>query len=549
MNGNITSAAESRRRVSAGDRLLAQRLGTILSNFANDPSHNGVLLEQDVAAHLLQRHVEYRRKPKLAIKQAVQAAIASSRENALNRSIYAAQPSKAKNSNPHLPDAGSGSGSGSGPNPGPKRTSSNSSKSPVKTSRSSGVGRKRKRRFKSMASDAPKVRYADLGGMETLLPTIREVCEYPLVHRSVYDHLGVVAPCGILLHGPPGCGKTMLAHAIAGELEVPFFRLSAPEIVSGMSGESEEKIRALFDEAKSCAPSIIFLDEVDAIMGKRENSSRGMERRIVAQLLTCMDGLSAVFENDQESGNDLRVKEKAKREEKEKAESERGGSDGEKTENGDTSETFRNAGVLVIGATNRPDSLDSALRRAGRFDREIALGIPDLASRKSILRALSRRMKLEGEFDFAEVARRTPGFVGADLSAVCKEAAVIAVNRILAQRDSAENGDVGRVELNEEELESVRIKCGDFLEAIKKVQPSSKREGFVTVPKVSWDDIGALDKVWIDCSFTLIGCYFSKEKRKKDLAMKKNMQLQITHEERMLFLLLIPSRSSSPSSI
>ena len=241
-----------------------------------------------------------------------------------------------------------------------------------------------------------------------VLQEVREIIEYPIKHPEIFQHLGgshffsdrnvrllslgflsltgVDPPRGVLLHGPPGCGKTMLANAIAGELGVPFLKRSAPELVSGMSGESEKVVRELFKEAIAQAPCILFIDEIDAVTPKRENAQKDMERRIVAQLLTSMDDLAL----DKTGGKP----------------------------------------VIVIGATNRPDSLDPALRRAGRFDREISLGIPDQKARAQILRVMTSTMRLEGDFDFQEIARLTPGFVGADLMAVNKEAAVLAINRI-----------------------------------------------------------------------------------------------------------------------
>lgn len=254
----------------------------------------------------------------------------------------------------------------------------------------------------SRASEVGKVSFRDLGGVEKLLQQVRELIEYPLAHPEIYAHLGVEAPRGVLLHGPPGSGKSMLAGAMAAELAelgVTYFKVSAPEIVSGMSGESEKEIREIFAEAKACAPSLIFIDEIDAITGKRENAQREMERRIVAQLLTCMDDLGSRpapakgSQRDREiqgDGNDdMDLEEKV-------APSDVDGGDSQ----GAMSSSGGNAmkAVMVIGATNRPDALDSALRRAGRFDREISMGVPDEAARKSILSVLTSRLRLAGDF-------------------------------------------------------------------------------------------------------------------------------------------------------
>jgi len=311
----------------------------------------------------------------------------------------------------------------------------------------------------------PSERYTDLGGMEDVLTQIRQLVEYPLVRPELYRHLGVDPPRGVLLRGPPGCGKTHLANSIAGQLNIPYFRVSSPELVSGMSGESEARIRELFQAASDSAPAIIFLDELDAIAPKRSDggSSRGMEKRMVAQLLTCMDMLHPKYNRQM-------------------------------------------APVIVIGATNRAESIDPALRRAGRFDKEILMGVPDEEARIGILRTMTKNMKVSGDFDFKVLARRTPGYVGADVRSLTKEAAVIAISRIFKEQINNQRLSSNMIEENEvapppvnplttEEMESLYITMEDFLEAIPHVQPSSKREGFATVPDVSWDEIGALSSV------------------------------------------------------
>nr|XP_044997297.1 nuclear valosin-containing protein-like [Jaculus jaculus] len=342
----------------------------------------------------------------------------------------------------------------------------------------------KKAKAKGLDFHISSVKFEDVGGNDA---TLKEVCKMliHMRHPEVYQRLGVVPPRGVLLHGPPGCGKTLLAHAIAGELDLPILKVAAPEIVSGVSGESEQKLRELFDQAVSNAPCIVFIDEIDAITPKREVASKDMERRIVAQLLTCMDDLNNVAAT---------------------------------------------ARVLIIGATNRPDSLDPALRRAGRFDREICLGIPDETCRERILQTLCRKLRLPETFNFAHLAHLTPGFVGADLMALCREAAMCAVNRVLMKLQEQQPNDPeaaglppgGRQEdqpraeptsetqaelgtllkllrdqdpLSEEQMQGLCIELTDFTVALASVQPSAKREGFVTVPNVTWADIGALEDI------------------------------------------------------
>lgn len=461
----------------------------------------------------------------------------------------------------------------------------------TKGKKSSADGDKKEKKSKSgIEVQTSGVTFADVGGNDNVLMDICKLLVH-MRHPEVYKQLGIIPPRGILLHGPPGCGKTLLAHAIAGELSLPFLKIAATEIVSGVSGESEEKIRDLFEQAVIAAPCVLFIDEIDSITPKRETASKDMERRIVAQLLSCMD--------------DLNKKE--------------------------------DAHVLVIGSTNRPDSLDPALRRAGRFDKEICLGIPDEKARARILRVLCRNLTLSSEFDYESIAKNTPGYVGADLTALTREAAMLAVNRVFKDlqsqpgfisnvngccsgesksvktvqngqatepnmsnrttvdttestsqcvtqiiektdskdsshterdqkqsesssggnstqdltvtapnnkgdnSDSANNsaevvscGNVSESQkqdiasgqktnidknlqleyllhllknqppLSGDQLQGMAISMQDFQESIKHVQPSAKREGFATIPDVTWEDIGALKEVREDLQLAIL---------------------------------------------
>ncbi|XP_020253210.1 cell division control protein 48 homolog C-like [Asparagus officinalis] len=309
-------------------------------------------------------------------------------------------------------------------------------------------------------------RFEDLGGMRDVLDELQMEVLVPLVHPELLKRLGVRPVAGILLHGPPGCGKTRLAEAIANEAGVPFQKISAPEFISGVSGASEETIRDRFKEAYRTAPSIIFIDEIDAIASKRENLQREMERRIVTQLMTCMD----------ESHHTQSC-------------------DDSQTETSEKKPGY----VLVIGATNRPDALDQALRRPGRFDREISLGVPDENARLEILSVLTRKCNLEGEFNLMKIARATPGFVGADLNALVNKAGNLAMRRIMEKRKSGfqegKTDDWLRQPLSPEELASINVTMSDFEEATKMVQPSLRREGFSSIPNTKWEDVGGLNSL------------------------------------------------------
>ncbi|KFK37626.1 hypothetical protein AALP_AA3G007600 [Arabis alpina] len=308
--------------------------------------------------------------------------------------------------------------------------------------------------------------FKDFGGIKKVLEELEMNVLFPILNPEPFKKIGVKPPSGILFHGPPGCGKTKLAHAIANEVGVPFYKISATDVVSGVSGASEENIRELFSKAYRTAPSIVFIDEIDAIGSKRENQQREMEKRIVTQLLTSMDGPS---------------------------------------NNGEKNDPNSSPGsVLVIGATNRPDSLDPALRRSGRFECEIALGVPDEDARAEILSVVVERLRLEGPFDKKRIARLTAGFVGADLEGVANMAGRIAIKRIKDSRKSelAVDGEDDKSWLRqpwpEEELENLFVKMSDFEEAVNLVQGSLTREGFSTVPDVKWDDVGGLDHLRLE---------------------------------------------------
>jgi len=282
------------------------------------------------------------------------------------------------------------------------------------------------------------VTYEDIGGLKEEVKKVREMIEIPLKRPELFERLGISPPKGVLMHGPPGTGKTLLAKAVANETDAHFIPINGPEIMSKYVGGSEERLREFFEEAEENAPAIIFIDEIDAIAPKREEVSGEVERRIVAQLLTLMDGLKTRGQ------------------------------------------------VVVIGATNRPDALDQALRRPGRFDREIEIGVPDKEERKEVLQIHTRGMPLDEKVDLDEIAETTHGFVGADLESLCKESAMRVLRRVMPDIKADE-------EIPKETLKKMIVKKSDFKEALKEIQPSALREVLVQVPDVKWEDIGGLE--------------------------------------------------------
>ncbi|WP_315762021.1 CDC48 family AAA ATPase [Sphingomonas sp. Y38-1Y] len=284
------------------------------------------------------------------------------------------------------------------------------------------------------------VTYDDIGGMHQTIDQLREMVELPLRYPELFQRLGVDPPKGVLLHGPPGTGKTRLARAVANESDAEFFLINGPEIMGSAYGESEKRLREVFEEATRAAPSIVFIDEIDSIAPKRDRVQGEAEKRLVAQLLTLMDGLEA------------------------------------------------RANLVVIAATNRPEAIDEALRRPGRFDREIIVGVPDERGRREILGIHTRGMPIAEDVDLDELARTTYGFVGADLAALAREAAIDAVRRIMPRLNLSEQTIPAEV------LDTLSVMRSDFIEALKRVQPSAMREVMVQVPQVRWSDVGGLDE-------------------------------------------------------
>jgi transitional endoplasmic reticulum ATPase len=294
---------------------------------------------------------------------------------------------------------------------------------------------------KKVDNSVPRITYDDLGGLRKEVQKIREMVELPMRHPELFEKLGIEAPKGVLLYGPPGTGKTLLAKAVAGETNSHFTAISGPEIMGKHYGESEERLREIFKQAEENTPSIVFIDEIDSIAPKRDEVTGEVEKRIVSQLLTLMDGMKA------------------------------------------------RGKLIVIAATNRPDSIDPALRRPGRFDREIEIGIPDEAGRMEVLQIHTRGMPIDEKVELKQFAKVTHGFVGADLESLAKEAAMRSLRRILPDID------LNQEKISAEILQKIKITDDDFKEALKEVRPSALREVLVETPNVNWEDIGGLDSL------------------------------------------------------
>ncbi len=295
------------------------------------------------------------------------------------------------------------------------------------------------RKAREGGKEVPHITYEDIGGLQREIGQIREMIELPLRHPELFERLGIEPPKGVLLHGPPGTGKTLIAKAVANETDANFYSISGPEIMSKFYGESEQHLRDIFEDCSKTAPSILFIDELDSIAPKRGDTTGEVERRVVAQLLSLMDGLESRGQ------------------------------------------------VVVVGATNRPNALDEALRRGGRFDREIEIGIPNRHGREEVLEVHTRGMPLAEDVNLKELANVTHGFVGADLATFCKEAAMHALRKILPELDLDK-------EIPQEVMDKLKVTKEDFSEALKNTEPSALREVFVEVPNVKWDDIGGLER-------------------------------------------------------
>ena len=311
----------------------------------------------------------------------------------------------------------------------------------------------------------PTIKLSSLGGMQEIIGRIKEIISNPLTNFQAYKEINTPPMKGLLLCGPPGCGKTTLAYGIGGEFQIPFYKITGPDIISSLSGESEQSIRNLFNAVANSAPSILFIDEIETIIGRRETANKEMERRIVAQIMTCIDDISE---------KQLKL----------------------------------NAPVFIIGATSKPEFIDSSMRRSGRFDVEIHIGFPTLEMREEMLKCITKNNKISNKVNFGEIAKKTPGYLAADLQALCRAAGHNAINRLIKSEknpikennenkledveEEEENNNIIINKIEEENLKQLYIEQEDFTLALSQIQPTSKREGFSTIPNVSWENVGGL---------------------------------------------------------
>ena len=294
------------------------------------------------------------------------------------------------------------------------------------------------------------IKLSSLGGMTDIVKRIKEIISNPLNYYQAYKEINTLPIKGILLCGPPGCGKTTLAYSIGGEFQIPFYKITGPDIISSLSGESEQIIRNLFNSVIENAPSILFIDEIETIIGRREQANKEMERRIVAQIMTCIDDI-----------NDKQLSE-------------------------------LNAPVFIIGATSKPEFIDSSMRRSGRFDVEIHIGFPSIEMREEMIVSITKKNKISKNINFKEIAKKTPGYLAADLQSLARAAGHNAINRLIQSKNKINDTNADTNINSEFNLQNLYIEQEDFDYALTQIQPTSKREGFSTIPNVTWEDVGGL---------------------------------------------------------
>ena len=439
-----------------------------LNRTANEISHEEIVL------HLEDAYPEFRRLSRNVLKTAVVSHLKNLRRIKESEKKIQLESEKSASVNSNLLDLYSASANAVKPNINAERKpntkfdiSGDSSKSDAAISKSdAALGTQTKKLSVS------KVNFSDVGGQKNAL---QKVCQFILHSKEsmLYLKYNITSSNGLLISGPGGCGKSLLAHAVSGEFNLPLMQICCPELVGNLSGETENNIRKLFLSAKTQSPCILLFDDIESFLGKRENSSKQMEQRVITQFASCLDELA-----------DLKK------------------------------ENSKNAGILVIGTTCNPDQIDPALRRAGRFDSEVYIGMPSVDERQEILSIICHTVPLDAEVNLESLAQLTPGYLGADLKAFVREAALNRIVRVFAEtgyNDSSYGPEYLLLkEFSSETLsellskDNCNVMMEDFLFAVKKVQPSSKREGFVTVPSVTWNDVGALNEIRKELQLAII---------------------------------------------